>query len=532
MKKKGFTLIELLVAISIMGVIMIIAIPAVNTLVNSNKEKKYEAYAKSLENAARLYVDENEKEAFGFYDGCSEIDYETLEKAHLIKSFPDSKINCNSSNTFVKVHKAGQQYFYETSLYCQDNKGKKKYDHVLDHTCDLVEDKTGPTLTVTDPSSNWTTTSNMSDITLRLTDEDGGLGFEYNKKIKYQWVKGTGNPVSSKWKTLHMGNEPIKEKNLSAKISKNINPNNDFGQYYLWIDYTSLGDILGNNKYKSNQSKGPFKIDDKPPTVSLTKTQNKFQRRASDDSGASGLAGYNYNKGSCNYNSLTTASSLNDTTSGYFDGQSYYLCAKDKAGNTAKTNATSYKYCDTKTLKKTNRRDANSNVGELAYYEYTYSTRSCTGSVKTRTYLATRNYCECYVDTYASPYHYCSVGPLTAADTFKETHDDNTIVVRYANNANGQKACQNNGNPINSYVTSVCEEGLGNNAAIYWHGYVWYKEKPSGMITGFDSTKYLYPSNSGYSSNFREFAASNLININSGISTACDKVCKIKFSHY
>ncbi|MBQ2639991.1 MAG: prepilin-type N-terminal cleavage/methylation domain-containing protein, partial [Bacilli bacterium] len=45
MNKKGFTLIELLVAITIMGILIGLAAPAVDNLMARNKTRKYNAYA-------------------------------------------------------------------------------------------------------------------------------------------------------------------------------------------------------------------------------------------------------------------------------------------------------------------------------------------------------------------------------------------------------------------------------------------------------------------------------------------------------
>ena len=51
MKNKGFTLIELLVAITIMGIIVLMALPSVRRVQLDNKEQKYVAYEKTLKTA-------------------------------------------------------------------------------------------------------------------------------------------------------------------------------------------------------------------------------------------------------------------------------------------------------------------------------------------------------------------------------------------------------------------------------------------------------------------------------------------------
>ena len=45
---KGFTLIEVLVAITIMGIITVMALPGVQQLQSRNRERKYEKYGESF----------------------------------------------------------------------------------------------------------------------------------------------------------------------------------------------------------------------------------------------------------------------------------------------------------------------------------------------------------------------------------------------------------------------------------------------------------------------------------------------------
>ena len=55
-KKKGFTLVELLATITIMGLITVMVTPSIVKLQNNNKTKQFEMYAKSLVEAAKVYV--------------------------------------------------------------------------------------------------------------------------------------------------------------------------------------------------------------------------------------------------------------------------------------------------------------------------------------------------------------------------------------------------------------------------------------------------------------------------------------------
>lgn len=59
MKDKGYTLVELLAVLIILGVIIMISVPAITGVINSSKEKSYDEQVKILENAARTYMSEN-----------------------------------------------------------------------------------------------------------------------------------------------------------------------------------------------------------------------------------------------------------------------------------------------------------------------------------------------------------------------------------------------------------------------------------------------------------------------------------------
>ena len=51
-KKRGFTLIELLVAIVILGIIILLSIPQISNLIDSNNDAKFKAYEKTVLSSA------------------------------------------------------------------------------------------------------------------------------------------------------------------------------------------------------------------------------------------------------------------------------------------------------------------------------------------------------------------------------------------------------------------------------------------------------------------------------------------------
>ena len=77
MKKRGFTLVELLVVITIIGIITMLALPGVQKIQNRNRNKKYEAYADTIESAGKLYTDAYADDMFGMEgSGCAIIKYQ------------------------------------------------------------------------------------------------------------------------------------------------------------------------------------------------------------------------------------------------------------------------------------------------------------------------------------------------------------------------------------------------------------------------------------------------------------------------
>ena len=57
--KKGFTLIELICVIVLLGLIAMIAIPTINTAINSSKEKAYNEQVALIVDTARTYMSKN-----------------------------------------------------------------------------------------------------------------------------------------------------------------------------------------------------------------------------------------------------------------------------------------------------------------------------------------------------------------------------------------------------------------------------------------------------------------------------------------
>lgn len=59
MNKKGFTLVELLATIALLAIIMMIAIPTVNGIIEKNKKKNCQILNDNIIEAAELYISDN-----------------------------------------------------------------------------------------------------------------------------------------------------------------------------------------------------------------------------------------------------------------------------------------------------------------------------------------------------------------------------------------------------------------------------------------------------------------------------------------
>ena len=83
--RKGFTLVELLGVIVILGLIAMIAIPTINSALNSSREKAYDEQVRTIEETARTYMSKNSLKLPSQTEGnkCC-LSVETLQTAGLL----------------------------------------------------------------------------------------------------------------------------------------------------------------------------------------------------------------------------------------------------------------------------------------------------------------------------------------------------------------------------------------------------------------------------------------------------------------
>ena len=184
---KGFTLIEVLVSITIMGIITAIALPEVQQLQSKNREKKFVTYEDSLKSSARLYVDSNAVDLFGYREvGCAIINYRELKAKALVKDYATNGITCANNDTFVVVNKSNGKYTYDVHIKCTKD-GKLEYESYKVTKCD------GTSSTGRTPASEDNTGGSTGGNTGGSTGGDGTVDFSVSVEdaSKYTKIKGT-----------------------------------------------------------------------------------------------------------------------------------------------------------------------------------------------------------------------------------------------------------------------------------------------------------------------------------------------------
>ncbi len=252
---KGFTLIEVLVAITIMGIITVMALPGVQQLQSSNREKKYEKYAESLVSSTKLYVDSNEEDIFGYsVSGCAIIKFDELETKALVKDYETNGVSCAGNGslgeTFVRVDKKGSKYEFTPFITCSKN-GKLEYqtqenvEQCTPSSPGIVNSGTlSASITVTDEST-WT---KRKTVTVKISTTSSGLMLSRYNRVSY--CMATYDSSTNKYTCV--GNKESLSLNLSSNqkeivLTEEVGSNLS-GEYYfvLFPGEGQIADYAGN----------------------------------------------------------------------------------------------------------------------------------------------------------------------------------------------------------------------------------------------------------------------------------------------
>ena len=281
LNSKGFTLVELLVAITILGIVLVIALPQVSNLQTENAKTKYKKYAESVVSSAKLYTDSYSKDMFGNNSsGCYDIPYSALSAKILVKDIKIDNSTCDTyaadkktSLTFVRVYKSNENYLYDISIKCNDKNGKEIYNESLEKDiCDGTRtDTEGPTISIS-VNSNWTTgkaaSGNALNATVKIRDP---YGLKENVQVEYAWTKTPSNISGLTFKTKKFTNsrtELVQE--LSFKVQY---PQNENGEWYLVVrpaGTEGLRDANGNYYSGGYEKSAVVRLDNTKPTIDKT----------------------------------------------------------------------------------------------------------------------------------------------------------------------------------------------------------------------------------------------------------------------
>lgn len=116
--KKGFTLVEILAVIVILGVIMLIAYPAIDNTIKESREKAYLENVNSIEAAFLTYSVTYD---LGYNEEYQTMDIQTIKNAGLLKD-EDIKNPIDDSTMkgciVYRWENTTNQYKYEYSAEC------------------------------------------------------------------------------------------------------------------------------------------------------------------------------------------------------------------------------------------------------------------------------------------------------------------------------------------------------------------------------------------------------------------------------
>ncbi len=101
LNNKGFTLVEVLTTIAILAILMMVAVPNIIGVINSNKERVYINDAKKLHSLAESLVHTKSEFKPLTNDGCIKIPFTELDNGEF--DSPPNGAEAYSNNSFVVV---------------------------------------------------------------------------------------------------------------------------------------------------------------------------------------------------------------------------------------------------------------------------------------------------------------------------------------------------------------------------------------------------------------------------------------------
>ena len=214
-KDEGFTLVEVLAAVTILGILSVVAMVAINGIIQNAKEEHYVTAEDQLKLAGQSYVQQNRSSLPKAIGQKTKIPLKTLVENNYIKQIKDySDNNCDLNKSYVQIFKySTSDYSYVAYLDCPAYNSKETIT------------KGSPTiiLTMSDPNK-----TNKSSASIKISDNEKLLSWSYIIYKDGKEVKNSGsNYLKDYPKTL---NETISlAKYTPGKVKVVVSATNIYG---------------------------------------------------------------------------------------------------------------------------------------------------------------------------------------------------------------------------------------------------------------------------------------------------------------
>ncbi len=133
--KKGFTLVELLAVVVILGIVLVIALPAVTDIVNNARLNAHIKNEEMLVETTKLYLTNNKSKIPLQVGETSEVSLTNLQNENLAGEIIDPRNKNNTCNGYVLITKIDNNiYDYTPHLNCIDpERGSAEADRLILH---------------------------------------------------------------------------------------------------------------------------------------------------------------------------------------------------------------------------------------------------------------------------------------------------------------------------------------------------------------------------------------------------------------
>ena len=227
--RKGFTLIELLAVVTILGIVMVVSIPAVNRWLAKGKNESLESQKQTLVMASESYAQANSKYLPKRVGESVDIPISNLKKSNYLK---DDIVNADKKscmeNSYVRVYKYDKtKYTYTAFVYCEGEEVPTEPP--------IPKPSIGITFSDEKDNTNYSTNVNITSLKITI---DGGTnngealgisGYNYTISVNY-----SNDPNAKLVEIYNSGS-------LNADGRKNLVIQRSLGDY---VDITTVNNFI------------------------------------------------------------------------------------------------------------------------------------------------------------------------------------------------------------------------------------------------------------------------------------------------